>query len=507
MEFQNPIRSVSHPLLLEIPVRPWLRELSRREGRRISLAGVPDGALETIRELGFQAVWLMGVWRTSPEARRLALSHPALLRAYESLLPDWQTADVEGSPYALQYYEATHSIGGDFELDIFRSRLQKMGLGLVLDFVGNHFARDHHWLDDHPQWLVQGTVRDLARAPSNWFVHLGRDGTDRIFAHGRDPHFEGWSDTVQIDLRRREARDAHIGTLRDLAKRCDGVRCDVAMLLLRDVFRSTWGEAPDEAEGEFWEEAILEVRREHPEFVFIAEAYWGLESRMIDLGFDFAYDKSILDALAGRDLAALRHHHSLPAEHRQHRVHFLENHDETRARTRFGEERLAAALLFASTLPGMRFFQHGQIEGRRFLIPVQLARAPEETDDPWCQSLHERVLAILREETLHAGRWSPWSPSSAKNTPAGIFGNRWMLDDAEWIALVNLGSAAERAEIRADAASPEQVDVQSIFGSRESPLLLHRQAGTVSVTLEPGEAIVLRVVVQPQPLPKESSRS
>lgn len=502
---QNPIRRVPHPLLLEIPARTWLRELSEREGRRVTLAGVPDDVLETIRDQGFQAVWLMGVWRTSPSARRLALSHPLLLREYESLLPDWQTADVEGSPYAIEYYEASPSIGGDAELDFFRLKLQSLGLGLVLDFVGNHLACDHRWLDEHPDRLVQGTVRDLARAPSNWFVHLGRDGADRVFAHGRDPYFEGWSDTVQIDLRRRAARDAHLRTLRDLARRCDGVRCDVAMLLLRDVFLSTWGEGPDDARGEFWEEAIAAVRSEHPEFVFIAEAYWGLESRLIELGFDFAYDKSILDALAHSDWTTLRRQHTLSYEQRKTRVHFLENHDEARAMARFGEARLAAALLFACTLPGMRFFQQGQIEGHRLRTPVQLARAPQEPVDPWCRNLHERVLDLLKENALHAGQWSPWDSSPSEGRAGGIFGNRWRFESAEWIALVNFGSQEERAEIRAGSA--EDFEVHTKFTSRESPLLLHRHAGGVSVMLEPGEAIVLQVVAQPAPLPKESSRS
>src|SRR5262245_56729850 len=107
LTIRNPLRLRPHPLLLEIPARTWLRELSRREGRPLTLAGVPDEALEAIRAQGFDAIWLMGVWQTSPAARHLALSHPALLREYESLLPDWQLNDVGGSPYSIHYYEAS----------------------------------------------------------------------------------------------------------------------------------------------------------------------------------------------------------------------------------------------------------------------------------------------------------------------------------------------------------------------------------------------------------------
>jgi hypothetical protein len=506
-DFRNALRTTPHPLVLEIPARNWLAELSRREGRRVTLADVPEEPLEAFREKGFHAVWLMGAWRTSPLARRMALSHPALLHTYETLLPDWQIRDVEGSPYALFDYEASPSIGGDSGLDFFRRRLQKLGLGLVLDFVGNHFARDHRWTAEHPDRFVQGTVRDLAQTPSNWYAHLGEDGEDRVFAHGRDPHFEGWSDTVQVDIRNRGARDAHIDTLRRLARRCDGLRCDVAMLLLRNVFRSTWGTAAGEPESEFWEEAIVEVRRENPDFVFIAEAYWGLESRLIELGFDFSYDKAILDALAAQDLAALRRLQSLPFAERRRRVHFLENHDEIRAMTSFGKDRLAPALLFAATLPGMRFFHHGQIEGRRIRVPVQLARTPEEVEDPWCRDLHEQVFSILRERALHEGEWSPWAPSPERSERAGILGNRWAFEDGEWIVLANFGSIAESAEIRPSRGAAH-FEVQRVFESPSSSRPWTRNENDfVSVPLEPGQACVLRVAGQQEPIPKESSRS
>jgi len=504
----NPMRGTPHPLLLEIPARTWLIELSRREGRRVTLADVPEDALEAIRAQGFHAIWLMGVWRTSPFARRMALSHPALLRTYETLLPDWQIRDVEGSPYALYDYEAAPSIGGDSALDFFRLRLQKLGIGLILDFVGNHLARDHRWLDQHPDWFVQGTVRDLAQTPSNWYAHFGEDGVDRVFAHGRDPHFEGWSDTAQVDIRNRGARDAQIRTLGHLARRCDGLRCDVAMLLLQNVFRSTWGPAAGEPLTEFWEEAIGEVRKENPEFVFIAEAYWGLEARMIELGFDFAYDKGVLDALTAQDLAALRRWQSLPFAERRRRVHFLENHDEIRAMTSFGKDRLAPALLFTATLPGVRFFHHGQIEGRKVRLPVQLSRAPEEPVDAWCRELHERTLAILREAALQDGEWSPWAPSPERSERAGIFGNRWVFEGGEWIVLANFGSISESAEIRPLRTPTAPFEVEKVLVPPNAAQHWTRNANdSVSVRLEPGEACVLRVVVQREPLPEESSRS
>src|SRR4030095_15289950 len=173
----------------------------------------------------------------------------------------------------------------------------------------------------------------------------------------------------------------------------------------------------------------------------------------------------------------MRRQHLLPFEERRARVHFLENHDEMRAMTRFGKAKLPAALVFTAPLPGLPFFQHGQSEGWRLRTPVQLARAPEEPGDAWCRQVYDRLFEILKEEALHSGEWSPWTPSPARSD-SGLFGNRWRLDDVEWIALVNLGNAAERASLQPQFS--QQFEVQATLGSREAPVVLQRQGNSIS---------------------------
>ena len=88
--------------------------------------------------------------------------------------------------------------------------------------------------------------------------------------------------------------------LQSMAARCDGVRCDMAMLLLNDVFAKTWERLPGVGRSarlgrrEFWAAGAIPARRSsaHPGFVFLAEAYWGLEPRLQALGFDYTYDKA-----------------------------------------------------------------------------------------------------------------------------------------------------------------------------------------------------------------------
>jgi hypothetical protein len=449
----NPLRRSPHPFLLEVPARPWLVRLSARRGRRITLGDVPEEELDRIAARGFHGIWLMGAWTTGPRARRLALGYPDLLATYERLVPDWVPADVSGSAYSIAAYDPPPDLGGWTGLARFRERLAERRMGLMLDLVPNHHGVDHPWLDEHPDRLVRGTARDLAKTPHDWFVHTTPDGEDRIFAHGRDPHFIGWSDTVQIDHRRRAARTAMAELLLTLASRCDGLRCDVAMLPLPDVFEKTWGPGEDEEAGDFWAEAIAALRERFPDFVLMAEVYWGLGPRLCDAGFDFAYDKELYDALVADDLAAVRARLGPGAEELSRGVHFLENHDEPRARPTFGA-RVRGAAAIAWSLPGLRFVQDGQAEGWSERCPVQLGRGPDEPVDEELLAFHERLLGLLAEEPFHRGRWTiaPVLPESEGGEAPAIVASAWTLAGEGRAILANLSDAPAKGRVALPAA-------------------------------------------------------
>ena len=87
-----------------------------------------------------------------------------------------------------------------------------------------------------------------------------------MLAHGRDPYFPRLARcraAERVLPGRRRAATAQ--TLADISAQCDGIRCDMAMLMTNEVFARTWGEragaAPDE---EFWPDVIAELRRQHP---------------------------------------------------------------------------------------------------------------------------------------------------------------------------------------------------------------------------------------------------
>ena len=179
------------------------------------------------------------------------------------------------------------------------------GVGLVLDFVPNHVAPDHPWATEHPEYFVRGTADDLARDPDG-FLAVG----DAVIARGRDPYFPAWPEVLQLDASQPSTRAAAVEVVTSIAERCDGVRCDMAMLMLDDVFARTWGDragggpTPDGGRG-YWPTVIGAVRASHPDCTFWAEAYWDLEPVLVEQGFDACYDKRLYDRLAHREPAGL----------------------------------------------------------------------------------------------------------------------------------------------------------------------------------------------------------
>jgi hypothetical protein len=413
------------PSLYQIPTRVWLGELSGQPGRPLPLDQVPDPTLERLADLGFDWVWFMGVWQTGPASRAVSRSRPDWRAEYLAQLPDLTDDDICGSPFAVRGYTVHADFGGNAALLRLRERLHRRGMRLMLDFVPNHTALDHPWIWGKPEFYVAGSEADLARAPQT-YQRLETWRGPRVLAHGRDPYFPAWPDTVQLNYRHAGLRTAMREEVARAAELCDGVRCDMAMLLLPDVIARTWGDASKPADGSppvdapFWPEAITRVKERNPEFIFLAEAYWDLEWALQQQGFDYTYDKRYYDRLHARDVEAIRGHLGADPEFQRRSARFLENHDEPRAASAFPPAVLPAAAVLAYLVPGMRFFQEGQLEGRRVRLSVHLGRRPAEPVDNVLLRFYQGLLDVLRRPEPRGGRWQ-----SITCRPAGEGNRTW----------------------------------------------------------------------------------
>src|SRR6476469_2508451 len=389
-----------HPSLCQINTRVSLTALGRSLRRPASLDDIPDAELDRLAGMGFDWIWFLSVWQTGPAGQHVSRTNPVWRHEFQDTLPDLREDDIGGSGFAITGYDVHDHLGGDAALGRLRERLRVRGLRLLLDFVPNHTGLDHPWVEQHPDYYVQGTDADLTRAPQN-YMRVKRSDGDCVLAYGRDPYFSGWPDTLQLNYGNPATQDAMTAELVKIAGQCDGVRCDMAMLVLPDVFERTWGLRAEP----FWPRATARVREQAPGFCFMAEVYWDLEWTLQQQGFDYTYDKRLYDRLRDGHVRPIREHLHAGRDYQNKMARFLENHDEPRAAATFAPEVHEAAAVITFLTPGLCFLHQGQFEGRTKRISPHLVRAPQEPIDRRLKQFYDRLLAVLRRPAVRAGQW------------------------------------------------------------------------------------------------------
>jgi len=414
------LRTTDHPLVYEVNTRLLLNELSAKKGERVTLSDLPEEIIDRWEALGFDAVWLMGVWTTGQLGCEIAATVPGLQEEYKRVLPDFTMEDVLGSPYAVKSYTVSPSLGGPDALRSFRARLAKKGLGLILDYVGNHTARDHRWVSSNPELYINGEEGEENTLSDKYFLASTSEGM-KTLAYGRDPLFPGWTDTAQLNYFHPDLRRKMVKCLEKIAEQCDGVRCDMAMLMLNSVFERTWGERAHAGglatpETEFWAEAIKAVRELSPDFMFIAEAYWDMGWDLQNLGFDHTYDKRFYDRILHEGATSVIEHLAADPGFQKKSVRFIENHDERRAADVLPSPLWhSAAATVMATIPGMILFHDGQMEGRTVKVPVQLGRRTAEVPSSILEGFYRTLLECIRSDVFRTGTWSLLRPRAAWN--------------------------------------------------------------------------------------------
>ncbi|MGW2519667.1 alpha-amylase [Streptomyces sp. NPDC001617] len=430
-------------VIYEINTLVWVRELSARYGRPVTLGDVPGEAWDEVARPGIDTVWLMGVWERSPAGLAIALRDASLLASFRAALPDLTDADLAGSAYCVRNYVVDETLGGPAGLAEARAQLASRGLRLILDYVPNHVAPDHPWLIDHPERLIQGTPEDLTGSPGA-FLEAG----GRIYANGRDPYFAPWHDVVQLNAFSEELRTAAVDTLVSIGDQADGVRCDMAMLLMNDVFAKTWGDrAGPQPVEDFWPQVIPHVRARHPDLLFVAEAYWDLEWALQQQGFDHCYDKRLYDRLLHESADPTRAHLQADLTYQRGLVRFLENHDEPRAAATLPPDRHRAAAVTVATLPGATLWHEGQFEGRTVRPPVFLSRRPQEPVDEQLRAFYDRLLpaaAAVRDGDWRLLTVIGWPDN---DTHHNLLAWSWTGTDTRHLVIVNFSDTPAQGQV------------------------------------------------------------
>jgi glycosidase len=435
-----------NPSIYEINTWVWLAELSQTRGTEVTLSSVPAAEWDALAAHGFDAVWLMGVWERSPAGIAVANRNQNLLDDFRRALPDFQPEDNVGSPYCVRRYVVDGHLGGPQGLAAARQELAKRGLRLILDFVPNHVAPDHPWVATHPEYFVQGNLDDAKNDPAS-FVNLG----GHVFACGRDPYFPAWQDVLQLNAFQPGLRQAVRETVSDIASQCDGIRCDMAMLVMNAIFERTWGSRVGQSPPtEYWRDLIPAIKRAYPDFLFIAEAYWDLEWGLQQQGFDFCYDKRLYDRLEHDHAESVRLHLCADLAYQAKLLRFIENHDEPRAAATFSPAKERAAAVTIATLPGARLFHEGQFEGRKVKLPVFLGRRPSEPEDKALQIFYHWLLDAINAPVFRNGQWAlcalkGWPDNSSYQN---LVAWAWVKEKDRYLIIVNLSETDAQAQVQ-----------------------------------------------------------
>lgn len=431
-------------ILMAKTVLVWLDQLSKKYKRNIArLDEIPDEELDLLRERGFNALWLIGLWQRSEASKRIKQI--------------CGNAEAAASAYSLHNYEIAENIGGWLALSNLRTRLWQRGIRLASDMVPNHTGMDSDWVVNRPSLFI--TRRD---APSYTYTfngeNLSRDGRVSIFLedhyynhtdcavvfkrvdnstgevsyiyHGNDGTGMPWNDTAQIDFLNPEAREAVMQEILHVARNFPIIRFDAAMVLAKKSIRRLWYPEPgrggdiytrsesgltnEEFEkripNEFWREVVDRVAKEVPDTLLLAEAFWMMEGYFVrTLGMHRVYNSAFMNMLKKEENQkykdTVKNTIKFDRQILKRYVNFMNNPDEETAEAQFGKgDKYFGVCTLMVTMPGLPMFGHGQIEGftEKYGMEFTKAYKNEEEDRGLIDRHYREIFPLMRKRYIYA---------------------------------------------------------------------------------------------------------
>jgi glycosidase len=368
----------------------------RKHQPNITIDTIPLSYWTDLVAKGYDSVWLLGVWNNEPAVLKGHKMASQYIHEYRSVLPDVVEEDIIDSCFAINDYSLHPMLGNLDALANLKKTLNSLGLRLILDFVPNHFHCYSEYVYTRPDMFIAESEEYFKQHSIDYYTPLD---SDYRVAHGRDPYTGSWSDTAQIDWSSHTAREVMSGILENIAQVCDGVRCDMAMLIVPHIFNKVWGK---HMRVNWWKNTIQNIKSSHPDFVFIAECYWNTKQQLLESGFDYAYDKELYDILVQQDTKKLSYYLKTNSAVNDS-VIFLENHDENRSASIFSYEALTSASTLQYTLPGLQLIQEGQQEGWQTSLPVQIGRRPQEKTNTVLYNHYKKLQSITNDPVFVLG--------------------------------------------------------------------------------------------------------
>jgi hypothetical protein len=104
-----------------------------------------------------------------------------------------------------------------------------------------------------------------------------------------------------------------------------------------------------------------------------------------------------------------------------------------------------------STVPGMRFYHQGELEGRKIFLPIELRRAAPEEPDAATVTFFSKILRLTNEDVFHCGTWSmlPVAPVG-DSTFENLIAYEWRSGTAWKMIVANLSGNPAQGRIPLD---------------------------------------------------------
>ncbi len=417
----------------------WLDQLSKQYRREIKrLDQIPDEELDRIAASNFNGLWLIGLWERSTASKRI-----------KHIMGN---IDAVASAYSLFDYEVAFDLGGEEAYNNLNERAKARGIRLASDMVPNHTGIYSRWVIEHPEYFIQSdqppfpsysfTGENLSEDPSFQiriedgyfrksdaavvFQRINNNtGEVKYLYHGNDGTNMPWNDTAQLDLLKKEVREAVIDKIFEVARKFSIIRFDAAMTLTKRHFSRLWypqpglgGDIPSRSDyaltkekfdskfpEEFWREVVDRINEEMPETLLLAEAFWLMEGYFVrSLGMHRVYNSAFMNMMMKEENEKYRdlitNTLEFEPEILKRYVNFMSNPDEETAVRQFGsDDKYFGVCILMITLPGLPMFAHGQVEGYHEKYGMEYKRAYyNEEPNQWLVEKHQREIFPLMQK-------------------------------------------------------------------------------------------------------------
>ena len=422
----------------------WLDQLSKKYNRNIyRLDQIPDEELDQLKDWGFNALWLIGIWERSKASKKIKRT--------------CGNPEAEASAYSLYDYTVASDLGGyDAYLNI-NNRAKMRGIRLACDMVPNHTGVDSKWIYEHPDWYISLDYNPFPSYSFNGenlsnnsdfgvyiddhyysrtdaavvfkFVDFRNNSTKYIY-HGNDGTGLPWNDTAQLNYLKPEVREAIIQKIIGISKMFSIIRFDAAMTLTKKHYQRLWfpqpgtgGDIPSRADfgmsreeftkhmrREFWREVVDRIAKENPDTLLLAEAFWFMEGYFVrSLGMHRVYNSVFMNMLKSEENKNYRYTIKNVLEFNpeilKRFVNFMNNPDEETAVAQFGKgDKYFGICIMMCTMPGLPMFGHGQIEGFTEKYGMEYRRAywNEKVDHDLVDRHKREIFPLLKKRYLFA---------------------------------------------------------------------------------------------------------